>query len=123
LTTETVLTPAANNDDDVLETDLAINMRRMCRIASFMSRASQIRCSSDVRRRLADSRKTPSLSSSVTSGLRKALEELENHTLSVPSMRRSCSIVIWRACRRHIGNVYKLPAPNPLINIVIDQLG
>ena len=103
-----------NADSELGVTDV----RRMCRMLGFMSLSAQSRCSEILRSRLTSRRP----SSDVSAGLRRGLREIEKYTLAVPSLHRSCSLVVWRHCRRHVGNVYKLPVPMRLINAILDSL-
>ena len=112
----------SSTSDDVNASELVIDVRRMCRMLGFMSLPSQYICAKTLQSTLTSETRPQPLSSDVTAGLRRALKEVEKYTLAVPSLRRSCSLVVWRHCRRHVGNVYKLPLPMPLINVVMDSL-
>lgn len=119
--------------DDVSASELITDVRRMCRVLGFMSLSSQRLCAKALQARLTSLSSSsppqtqwpparPPFPDGVTAGLRHALREVEKYTLVVPSLRRSCAAVVWRHCRRHVGNVYKLPVPMPLINDVMDSL-
>ena len=106
-----------NAADEALFKD-SVTITRLCRMVGFMSRQPQLDVARDIRHRL----HTQELSGMSRAALSKGLREIEKYTLTVPTLCRCCSIVAWRSCRRHVGNVYKLPIPKPLINVIIDSL-
>ena len=105
--------------DSSTDSDLFIDVRRMCRMVGFMSLSAQQDCLEILKTRLLSH---SSAASSAAIALRMAVRELESYTQQVSSLRRCCAGVVWRCCRRHVGNVYKLPVPMPLINVVMDHL-
>ncbi|KAK7107323.1 hypothetical protein V1264_015268 [Littorina saxatilis] len=109
--------PAADDVSD--DAELITDVRRMCRMLGFMSLKNQNICANIVRARLTSQ---AGESTDVNRGLKRALEEMEKYTLTAPSLRRCCAMLVWRHCRRHVGNVYALPVPKPLINVVMNNL-
>lgn len=110
-----------DDTDDVSELPadptVIANIRQASRLAGFMSFSAlqdcenilRVSCSSRGRR-----------SSHI--GTRLVLREVEKYTRTVWSLKRFCTLVVWKSCRHHVGNVFRLPVPQGLINIVLDQL-
>ncbi|XP_076466449.1 uncharacterized protein LOC143297825 [Babylonia areolata] len=99
--------------------ELAADVRRMCRMVGFMSHTAQHHCATLLRSRLVA---PPGQQRPWSEGLKVALREVEKYTTCVPSLRRCCAVCVWCQCRRHVGNLYKLPIPMPLVNVVMDYV-
>jgi len=56
------------------------------------------------------------LDDKINDAIEKAFEE---HIKAPWKLQKMCSRIIWKACKMHMGNLFDLPIPNPLRNVIL----
>lgn len=100
--------------DVAADVEVAIHVRRMARMLGFMPHEAHVACERIIRAKVRLGYSNPCW--------KVALREVEKFTLEVSCLQRVCALEVWKSCRYHVGNVYKLPIPNALISVLMNQL-